>query len=98
MTPNEIQLQLTQVSTVNTHVRQLAESGVDSVDSSSLGNDILDHPACLFYTCARLTSENDLFTTPGNVCDLLQSELLTVELKHKNTQPQISQSYSDYNL
>src|SRR5689334_23152817 len=45
----------------------------------------MDHLAGLVHARACLATENDLFPALGDICDLLESELLTVELKHKLT-------------
>jgi hypothetical protein len=42
----------------------------------------MDHLSRSLDAYARLVGKNDLFPASGNVYDLLESELLTVELKH----------------
>src|ERR1044072_2612050 len=82
MTTHEVQLQLQQVVFIDTYVRQLAEAGVYTVDRATFGDDILNHGARTFDTYSRVIREHDLFPAFSNVDDLLESELLTVELKH----------------
>ena len=62
---------------------ELPEPCVDAVDSTTLRDNVLDHFARLLDTRTCLTRENNLFPALGDVCNLLECELLTVELKHK---------------
>src|SRR5690349_2703109 len=91
MPPHEVQLQLDQVCASDTYVRQFAKAGVDAIDSASLVDDVLDHLPRLFDSRACIVSKSDLFPAPCNVYDLLESELLTIELKHRVTnEPQLA--------
>jgi hypothetical protein len=47
-----------------------------------LRDNVLDYLAGLIDACARLRGENNLFSTLGNVYDLLEGELLTAERYH----------------
>src|SRR6185369_11591951 len=82
MTTHKVELQLKQIVFRDADVRQLAEAGVDAVHRAALGYDVLDHGSRTLDPRARIVRENNLFPVLSNVDDLLESELLTVELKH----------------
>src|SRR5689334_6441193 len=82
MTAHEVQLQLKQVRSIDTDVRQLAETSIDAVDSAAFRDDVMDHLSRSLDAHTGVTGENYLFPAPGNIEDLLECELLTVELKH----------------
>src|SRR5215213_8363379 len=85
VTAHKIQLQLNQVRAIDAHVGQLAEARVDSVNSAALRDDILHHLSRLLDAHACIISENNLFPAFCDINDLLESELLTLELKHRLT-------------
>src|ERR1043165_2702709 len=53
MTAHEVELQLKQVVSIDTYVRQLAEPGVDAVNRTTFGDDVMDHLARARVSNAR---------------------------------------------
>src|SRR5688572_29298159 len=84
MTAHQVELQLSQVSTIDTHVRQFSEACVDSVNRASLADDLLDHLPRSFDAFTRFCRQRNVLPARSNARDLLNGQRLTVELKHKS--------------
>src|ERR1700754_4082610 len=82
MTPHQVQLQLAQVSFIDTDVGKFSETGVDAIDRAVLRNNLFHDTPRFFDALARVSGERDPCFTRSYICDLLKCKLLTVKLKH----------------
>ncbi len=88
MGANNVELELTKVIRRDSHIGQLADAGIDSVNRIVLLEDRFDDPARLRHLLERFIAQSNLFAIPCDGRHRFERQRLTIKSDHEFDLPE----------